>query len=196
VLSQDKDHRSQQLGLVLIGLGTLFILINLGVFRLLAPPLGAIFFAGGAAFLIVFSRDRLQWWALIPGFALLGLGVATLGGGAAGSWFLGLLGAGFAAIYLSDNRHWWAIIPAGALVTLALTALAGPGWLAGPLLFAGLAATFILLYFLPEQPWALYPALGLGALAMLTLVTAGILPGVVWSLLLIAAGGWLLWQKR
>lgn len=201
MLSQDKDQRSQQLGLILIGLGALLVLINLGVFRVLAPPLGAIlFFAGGAAFLVVFSRDRQQWWALIPGFALLGLGVAALGGGAAGSWFLGLIGAGFAAIYLSDSRHWWAIIPAGALVTLALTAWVGSGWLAGPLLFAGLAGTFILLYLLPEgqgkQSWALYPALGLGAFTILVLVTAIGLPSVVWSLLLIAAGGWLVWRQR
>ena len=195
MLSQDKDRHSQQLGLFLIGFGALLILINLGAFRLLATPL--LFFAGGAAFLAVFYLNRQQWWALIPGFALLGLGMAALGGGTAGSRFLGLLGAGFAAIYLSDSRHWWAIIPAGALVTLALTAWMGPGWLAGPLLFAGLAATFILLYLLPEaqgkQPWALYPALGL---ATLVLVTATGLPIVVWSLLLIAAGGWLLWRQR
>ncbi len=201
MLSQDKGQRSQQFGLFLIGFGALLVLVNLGAFRLLATPLGAIlFFAGGVAFLAVFYLNRQQWWALIPGFALLGLGMATLGGGEAGSWFLGLLGAGFAAIYLSDSRHWWAIIPAGALVTLALTAWAGPGWLDGPLLFAGLAATFLLLHLLPEgqgkQPWALYPALGLGAFAILVLVTAVGFPSVVWSLLLIAAGGWLLWRQR
>lgn len=201
MLTPGNDRRSQQIGLVLIGLGVLFLLINLGVLQALAPPLWAVvFFAGGLAFLAVFTRDRQQWWALIPGFALLALGAATLGGGLAGSFFLGLLGAGFVAVYLNDQRHWWAILPAGALLTLALVAGLGQGRLGGPLFFAGLAATFAVLYLLPEaqgkQSWALYPALGLGALAVLTLVTTAGIPGVIWSLLLIAGGGWLLWRAQ
>jgi hypothetical protein len=33
-------------------------------------------------------------------------------------------------------------------------------------------------------------------LAVLTLVTTAGIPGVIWSLLLIAGGGWLLWRAQ
>lgn len=120
------------------------------------------------------------WWALLPGFGLLALGAATLSSGAASApLFLGFLGAGFAAAYRAERRRWWAILPAGVLWTLALVAWLGetrPGSQVGWVFFLGLAATFGALFSLPgaqRQRWALYPALGTLALALLVFVVSG-----------------------
>ncbi len=76
---------------------------------------GAIFLVGGAYFLYRFALDmRGEWWALIPGFALIGVGASiVLPGQWSGFSFLGFLGISFLAIYLSNRQRWWAIIPGG-----------------------------------------------------------------------------------
>lgn len=196
------NKRSHQLGGLLIALGLLFFLANLGLFDAVARTFwtGA-FFVGGAAFLGLYTRQREQWWALIPGSTLLGLGAATLGGEAAGSLFLGLIGLGFAGIYWGERKHWWAVIPAGVLLTLALVAGVGARLesLSGLLFFLGLAATFGLLFVLPEgrgkQDWALYPALALLGLAIISSNLLGFVTPLTWPAVLILAGLFLLWRS-
>lgn len=185
---------------LLIGLGLLFLATDLGWFAFLAGWLWALLFiAGGAGFLYVYRENHKHWWALIPGFALVALGVAALSGDAAGGLFLGLVGMGFAAVYWTNRARWWAIIPAGALFTLALIAwleTALPALDAGWLFFLGIAATFGLLYLLPEhkQGWALYPALGGVALTLVTLVSSGV-GEVLLPLLLVLVGIYLAWRQ-
>ena len=66
---------------------------------------------------------RSEWWALIPGFALIGVGASiVLPGQWSGFSFLGFLGISFLAIYLSNRQRWWAIIPGGVLITLGIVA--------------------------------------------------------------------------
>lgn len=187
---------------VLVAAGVVLLAANLGWFAGVGSWVWALLFlAGGAAFLYHYVNHREEWWALIPGSALAGIGVTVLAGDAGGPVFLGLLGAGFAAVYLSGRQRWWAVIPAGALLTLALVAWleeVGPRIDAGWVFMLGLAATFGYLYLLPEgqgkQRWAVYPALAMAAIAVLACFDTS-LGGIVGPLLLIGAGAYLIWRR-
>lgn len=195
-------------GLLLVALGGLLLLDSLGFLRVGVGLLfGVVFGAGGLVFLAVYAADRAQWWALIPGCALLGIGALIALGEVApraaqaigGSLFLGLLSLPFWLITLTRREHWWALIPAGVLLTLALVA-ALPASLAegvtGGAFFLGLAATFGLVYLRPtpegRMTWAWIPAAALGALGALVILGATALAGYVWPLALVAAGALLL----
>jgi hypothetical protein len=199
----NKTTSNQSWALILIFLGLVFLATNFGWFGWFTSWLWSLLFvAGGAAFLYVYYQNRERWWALIPGFALLAVGVAALSGNAAGGLFLALMGAGFAAVFVTNRARWWAVIPAGALFTLALIAwldAARPAWDTGWLFFTGIAATFGVLFFLPEgqgkQGWAIYPALGCLALVLLTFWSSN-LGSVIISLVLIAVGVFLFWRQR
>jgi hypothetical protein len=197
---------------VLIGLGVLFLLQNLGILGLLVAPIWTLaFVTAGATFLAVYIRKPANWWALIPGFALLGIAsliaLSTLLPGAVGPWlgavFLGVLSLPFWLIYLTGHDRWWAIIPGGVLMTLAVVAglgeiAAGPdlGWL----FFLGLGITFGLLALAPTPAghisWAFVPAAVMLAMALLVLATTEAVFTVVWPLLLIAGGITLIWRRE
>jgi hypothetical protein len=186
----------------LVALGLLALLGDLGVFAGIGRLFGLLLF--GAAGLIVlrtYRDDPSRIWTLPVGFGLLGLAVASLdvpwGGGA----FLGSIGLGFLAVWLSDQKRerWWALIPAGVLLTLGVVAvydewLGGRGDVGGTLFFLGLAATFAALYLMPSvnQSWAIWPALGLGIVALLTVSFQG---GWIVPIALIALGAWLLTRQ-
>lgn len=81
-------------------------------------------------FLVVFLRNRQQWWALIPAYVLLAIGV-----------MVGLLGLGvltdllvpayvmlaiaipFFVAYVRNPKQWWALIPGGILAAIGLSFL-------------------------------------------------------------------------
>ncbi|MBK9714003.1 MAG: hypothetical protein IPO81_22275 [Kouleothrix sp.] len=191
--------------LVLIGLGVLFLLQNLGLFGGVASLIWTIaFLAGGATFLVAFARNPASWWALIPGFCLLGIGLImglneffpVAGGVWSGAVFLAMLSLGFWAVYLAGRERWWAVIPAGVLLTLALitvltetVASAELGWV----FFLGMGLTFGLLPLLPgpEQHklrWALIPAGVMLAMALLMLALSEPIFNMLWPLTLILAG--------
>ena len=161
------------IGLILVGGGALLLLQSLSVVAFAWETLwGFLFAVGGLAFLWAFLRDREQWWALIPGFVLLGLGVLiglqALAPRLAGAWggpiFLAGISAAFWAVYAARREYWWAVIPAGVLLTLAVVAGLSPDYseLGGGLFFLGLGGTFGLVYLLPtpegRMNWALIPA--------------------------------------
>jgi hypothetical protein len=191
-------------GVLLVGAGLLFLLANMGLFeRGMDLVMAMLFAAGGLVFLYVFTRNRAQWWPLIPGCALLGLGslmflsaiFPLLGDALGGTIFLGALGTGFWAIYLNRREHWWAIIPGGVLWTLAIVAgIDGlfPGTEAGSVFFLGLGATFGLLYLLPTTEgrirWAIYPAAAMAVMGLFVAVQQARLAEYVWPLALIVAG--------
>ncbi len=192
----------EQIGFGLIGLGAFFLLANLGVFGFgdLLPAL--LFFGGSGLFLRYFNHHRSDhWWALIPGFALLALGLAVISGPLSGGLFLGTLGLGFIAVYVNNPRQWWAVIPGGVLLTLGVTAAPILPFVDESIIFFwGLTATFVALYRLPEgrgrQKWARYPALATLALSVMIAFDAlfGGFDNVLLSVALLAAGGYLLWQ--
>ncbi|HEX7003807.1 MAG TPA: hypothetical protein VF168_06445 [Trueperaceae bacterium] len=179
------------LGIVLVALGGLALLSQMGLFRGLGSVLGALLF-GAIGFYLIRNqyRGRGEVWALCVGFALLGLGAASIAGPMGGTAFLGLTGAGFLVAYRDDRERWWAVIPGGVLLTLALVAgldsFASPLG-GGPIFFLGLAAVFWYLYRHPNQEkrWAVYPAVALTVLALLTLSFSG---GWVLPVALIVAG--------
>jgi len=188
------------LGLLLVAAGTLFLLQSLGVISEVGRGLWAAAFAvGGVAFLSVFLTERVNWWAIIPGFTLLGLAaliaLEPLLGGATASLFLGSIGLAFLAIRLVKPDYWWAIVPAGAMLAVALVVGLAP-WIQGAALggafLLGLALTFALLYLLPppEQRfgWALIPAGVLGLLGVLLIAVSSEIFAYVWPVLLIVAG--------
>lgn len=187
-------------GVVLVGLGVVFLLENLGL-GLGSGLWGAIFAGAGLAFLFLHWQDRTRWWPLIPGFALLALGVTVWVGAYSenlgGALFLSLIGLGFLAVYAVNRSNWWAIIPGGTMLTLALVAGSEkPGREGGGFLFfLGLAATFGALYLIGQR-WAVWPALGLLLLSAVTLEPFGRVFGFIWPLLLMAGGAWLLLRSR
>jgi len=198
----DIRDRRTQIGLGLVALGLLALLGDLGVFAGIGRLFGLLLF--GAAGLIVlrtYRDDPSRMWTLPVGFGLLGIGVASLDLPWSGGAFLGAIGLGFLAIWLTDpqRQRWWALIPTGVLLTLGVVAtydewLAPRGDFAGTLFFLGLAATFAVLYLLPSvsQPWAIWPALALGVVALLTMSFQG---GWIVPILLIAVGAWLLTRQ-
>lgn len=190
-------------GALLIVLGLLFLLQNFGVFGGLENVIWLVLFgAGGLAFLWVFFSNQEHWWAIIPGFTLLGLALLIGFGERLGAWggalFLGAIGLSFWVIYLLHREHWWAIIPGGALVTLALVAglsdvMPDEGMAIGGILFLGFALTFLLVYLAPtpqgRMKWALIPAGILGVMGVLMMLSLGGLVNYVVPLALILAGG-------
>ncbi|MDL2345522.1 hypothetical protein QOL99_15390 [Deinococcus sp. MIMF12] len=192
-------------GWLLLGTGLLALLGNLEVWSGVSATLwGVVFALGSVLFLGLALRRAGDWWAFIPGGVLLGLTLAVVASGAAwgGAAFLASVGAGFLAIAARHPEHWWAVIPGGAVVSLSLAA-AFPGQAAGPLLFFGLAATFLGLAALPTarargatHRWAWYPAAGTLALAVLSGGWISGLLALYWPVALIVLGGALLLAQR
>ncbi len=151
-------------GLVLLGMLMLFE--RFGLFRGITTYFwGLLFLAGGAYFLYRFANNmRGEWWAVIPGSALIGIGLQSFVPGVLGDWsgflFLGALGLGFFAVYFSDRERWWAIIPGGVLITLGLTAALSDVFgvsETGGFFFLGLGLTFLLVAVLASLQWAWIP---------------------------------------
>ena len=133
---------------------------------------GLVFLAGGGIFLFMFAGGFTsgQWWAVIPGLVLAGIGVLILLPDSldnlGGAVFLGAIGLSFWLVYLSGRDRWWAIIPGGVLFTLAIVSalperlFGGTG--SGGVFFLGLALTFLLVALLAGMSWAYWPAGALG----------------------------------
>ena len=195
------------------GSGLLIILATLGVPGEAAASVLFLCLAG--AFAVVYTTDRRQnWWAVIPGGAMLILALSMLFANVAGGEAVGVilflgLGLIFVGLYfapIEGHRHnWWALIPAGALLSLALVVLIssipGAGGLAGSMLFLGLGVTFGVLYLMrsTEMPtqWAWIPSLALLAFGAFIFFVSGTVAygGIFWALVLIALGGFLIFRQ-
>lgn len=200
-----KDNRSYiGVGALLVAVGALLLLQNFGLFSDLSNLIWVILFgAGGLAFLYVFAANRANWWAIIPGFTLLGLAALIAAGdrlGAlGGAMFLGAIGLSFWVIYAVKREFWWAVIPGGTLLTLAaVAALADvlPGLATGGVFFLGLGVTFFLVYILPtpegRMTWALIPGGILALVGVLMTLSIGGIINYVWPAALILAGAFVL----
>ena len=196
--------------ILLIGVGILLLLQNFGILGgVVALIWSLIFAAGGLIFLYMFLTNRTQWWAIIPGFTLLGLAalialdqfLPRVGDALGGMIFLGGIGLAFWVIYFLNREHWWAVIPGGVMFTVALIAgldAVFEGAETGGVLFLGLGLTFGLLSFLPtpqgRMKWALIPAAVLLVMGLLiTAATTGILE-YLWPAALIVVGLYLLFR--
>lgn len=146
---------------------------------------GLIWGAAGLYFIYLLWVDRTRnWWAVFPGFVLLGMAVSSFlpksldaFGGLA---FFGVLSLAFLWVYFTDTvERWWAIIPAGVLLTLGavsvLDALTDID--TGGVLFLGLGLTFVLVAILPggnQRTWAFIPAVLLLIFGALLLPSLGL----------------------
>jgi hypothetical protein len=196
--------------ILLIIVGILLLLQNFGILKVVVALIWSLIFGvGGLIFLYMFLTDRTQWWAIIPGFALLGLAALIVlgeffprvGDALGGAIFLGGIGLAFWVIYFLKREFWWTVIPGGVLFTLALIAglsLIYEGPAMGGVFFLGLGLTFVLLYFVPtpqgRMKWALIPAAVLVVMGLLiTAATTGILE-YLWGIALIVVGLYLLFR--
>lgn len=166
-----------------------------------------LFIAGSFVFLSLFVSQPDNWWAAIPGMALLGLGalvglsIIGLDDLFGGPIFLGALGVSFGLVYLRARQNWWAVIPGGVLLTLALVAGVDqvlPGVESGGLFFLGLAVTFLLVYLLSasgeRMTWALIPAGVLFVIGLIVTLSTSSLLRFVWPAALILAGIYLIYR--
>jgi len=194
--------RTARIGAVLVIIGALALLSDLGVFSGAHNVVGMLLFAVLGVLALGHFLTRGRPYSLLGAFALFGLAAATVGGGSAGFYFLGLLGVGFLALYYVDRERWWAIIPGGTLVSLAFVAGLDswrPGYDPTWVLFLGLGLTFGVLTRLPGDPksWAIFPAVASLLIAVLGFSFGGgwlvplVLVGVgVYLLLSGERGGW------
>lgn len=197
-------------GILLVLVGALALVQTLTGWEITGVFWGILFAVAGGAFLYVLFEDRTRWWAAIPGIILLGIGAAiildTLAPNAA-EWISGLLilggiSAAFFAVYALSPLNWWALIPAGVMATLALVSVLDSvtrldnGWV----FLAGMAATFAMVALLPERAtgrklsWAWYPAVAMGVIALIVLVSSFNFTSVIWAVLLIGGGLVLVWR--
>lgn len=196
-------------GILLIAAGVLFLLQNLGIFAVGDYLWPFLFGAGGLVFLYVFLTDRANWWAIIPGFTLLGLAammalnqfVPQVGETWGAALFLGGIGLAFWVVYFTNREHWWAVIPGGVLFTIALVAGLSSileGIETGGVFFLGLGLTFALLSFLPtpegRMKWALIPAGVLLVMGLLITAAATAIINYLWPAALILGGLYLLFR--
>ena len=185
-----------------------FTLAALGTLILLPDSLdevgGAVFLGGIAlSFWYVYLTDRVErWWAIIPAGVLTALSVMIVATQQfeeyGGMIFLGGIGLSFFVVYLTNRaERWWALIPAGVLTTLAgMTVAAGEygGFQSAGFFFFGLSLTFLLVAVLAGMKWAYWPAFALGIMGLLGIASLLQFANYLWAVVLIAAGGFVLFR--
>lgn len=190
-------------GSILILIGVIFLIQNIVGYQVGSLLWTIILGLACAGFFYVYLGNREHWWALIPGFTLLGVTAVilldilfpSLGGNISGALVLGGIGLGFASVYFTNRGFWWAIIPAGVMLTLmAVTALEAvfEGVAVGGVFLIGLGMTFALLAYTPtpegRMRWALIPAGILTIIGLVVIAAAEALFGIIIPLVLILLG--------
>jgi hypothetical protein len=196
------------IGGILLLLGGFFLLQTLNIIPQtgdVAEMVVSVFFiAGGSIFLMVLSQNLNEnWWAVIPGCVLLGIGFLIFSGtyfpAIANVWgggmFLGSIALAFWVTYfLKPEQRWWAMIPAGTLTTLSLIAVDPISrWIPAEFLFfGGMSATFAMVALLAKPSgqfnWAWIPS---GVMLMIALIVGMSSNNMrmVFPILLILGGG-------
>ena len=196
-------------GVLLIVGGVLFLLQSLFGIQFGSLFWSTIFVLGGLFFLSVFLTNRAHWWAIIPGFTLIGVGATiavdallpSLAETFGGSLVLGGIGLSFLVVYLQNKEYWWAIIPCGVLLSLAIaipleSLLGDTGFVS--LFFLGMALTFAIVAMVPtpegRMQWPWIPAGILGLMGVLFGAFSGAFMAYLVPLALILVGGILIFQ--
>lgn len=157
-------------------------------------------------FLVVFLRDKAQWWALIPFYVLASLGLMIplietniLGDGWIATYVLSSIALPFLVVYFRDRQHWWALIPAYVLLVIGLmVALIDAHILVDLVIPAyvnlAIAVPFFVVYLINrEQRWALIPGWIMTVIGGAFLVSTELFQ-YAFPVGLILVGGWVLFQ--
>jgi hypothetical protein len=160
---------------------TLLVLIESNILK---DPFVATFVLGAIAlpFLVVFYSNRTHWWALIPAYVLLAIGIMVplletnlLNDSFVATYVLATIALPFIVVYVRDRQNWWALIPAYALLAIGImVGFIEAGWLRDLIIPAYImfviAIPFIYVYLRdPREWWPLIPGgvmavMGLGFL--------------------------------
>lgn len=195
----------------LIGVGILALLINLDVIELPWTISGGgvlwlvLFSLGGLAFLGIYFKSGDNWWAVIPGLTLIGLGVLVSDIFPTDYQYisvvvlLALLGLSFLSAYLMHRSYWGLIFPVGLLLTAAAHTLISKTAIyeyGGAFLWLGFAVTIFVGYWVApgKNKWLVFSAIA--CLYLASLASAGVLLGISIFLpgLLILLGGVVIWR--
>ena len=194
-----KNNRQSMIwGTLLVLFGVLMLLETMNLIHIVGQVVWAIIVGGiGLPFLFVYLNDRQQWWALIPGVVLVGVGVGILvGGQLSGIIITFSVGLPFLLIYLNDRNNWWALIPAWVMTSVSLIIIldwVGLDNLIAPWVMFAIALPFLAVYATNrDQWWALIPAGITGIIGIGLLVGAVLTSGAFWGIAIIAAGLWLI----
>ena len=104
-------------------------LIALAVSNILGDPWIAFYVLTAIAlpFLVVYIFNRDQWWALIPAFVLLAVGLmvvllesGTLSDLLVPAYVMLAIAIPFLVVFARDRKQWWALIPAYVLLAVGL----------------------------------------------------------------------------
>jgi hypothetical protein len=79
-------------------------------------------------FLVVYLRNRQQWWALIPAYVLLAVGlmIALIGAGILSDllvpgYVMFAIAIPFFVVFARNPKQWWALIPGGVLTIIGIS---------------------------------------------------------------------------
>ena len=107
-------------------------LVGLLEYNLLRDPFVAPFVLTVIAlpFLVTFLRDPGQWWALIPTYILLVVGLMVLltesglmGDDLVPPYVMFAIALPFLVVFARNTKNWWALIPGGILAIIGLSFL-------------------------------------------------------------------------
>lgn len=81
-------------------------------------------------FLVVYLRDRTLWWALIPAYVLLGIGImipldeyGVLSDFLIPAYVMFVIALPFFIVYIRNRKQWWALIPGGIMAAFGMSFL-------------------------------------------------------------------------
>jgi hypothetical protein len=81
-------------------------------------------------FLVVYLRNRAQWWALIPAYVLLSVGMmilleelGILSDFLVPAYVMFVIAVPFFVVYIRNPKQWWPLIPGGIMAAIGLSFL-------------------------------------------------------------------------
>ena len=114
-------------------------------------------------FLVVFLRDRAQWWALIPAYVLLAVGlmVALLESGVLSellvpAYVMFAVAIPFLVVFALNPKQWWPLIPGGIMAVIGLAFLVAEAAVEylGPIALVVVGIWILARQFLRKEPAA------------------------------------------
>jgi len=200
---QNRLNQGVLWGAILIGLGIVFMLQQIfpGFFGALIWS--AVFAIGAVATYGAYTRNKQNWWLLIPAYvmafvaAIIQIGsIRWLPGEFVGAFVMLAIGFPFLYVYLKNDEHWWALIPAYTMAAIAgiiLFSMVLNGEMIASFVMFAIAAPFLYVYLRNRQHWwALIPG-GIMAVIGVGLFIAGM--AWIFPAVMIVAGLYLLYRQ-